>query len=385
MSSLKTYSLFLQVVFFLIFIIKVDSNFAQSPQAENQLNFSLNDLAPSSTVAENQEPSDLDTDQELQKSLIAILPLDSQQIIPEMCLIGDPDNLPDPTTGLGSVSETFRIGKYETTIGQWLRFTSAVTQHGDPHALIKKELFTDDNISFLPHLMELMKNSLSSGHNDILNAPETIRCCREELALPITYVTLDDAKRYCNWLHHGAPSGDAVTEETTETGAYEFRNGHHGEQLSEAMFFIPTLNQWYKAAYHKQGAQEESPFSYWNFPFQKDGLKDRDLVPQEANFATLGWFSNSYNNKQPPYLTPVNQFDNNSSPYGLCDMGGNVREWTCDYYNSHEAFAPGGSWNEDGEQLHKFHANQHYLLKGGSTIGFRIAAPAVSSALNSLL
>lgn len=40
--------------------------------------------------------------------------------------VGDPGNLPDPTTGYGAVPSTFYMGKYDVTLGQYVRFLNAV-------------------------------------------------------------------------------------------------------------------------------------------------------------------------------------------------------------------------------------------------------------------
>ena len=71
------------------------------------------------------------------------------------------------------------------------------------------------------------------------------------------------AARYCNWLHNNY--GD------TQTGAYTLTNYSIGSPLpsrnSGAKYFIPTENEWYKAAYYKGGGAQRG---YWRYATQTD-------------------------------------------------------------------------------------------------------------------
>ncbi len=60
----------------------------------------------------------------------------------------------------------------------------------------------------------------------------------------MTFVTLGDAARFCNWEEHGEPTREAVTNyssthslEITEEGAYTFTNNEHG------VIVIPVVQQ----------------------------------------------------------------------------------------------------------------------------------------------
>ena len=57
----------------------------------------------------------------------------------------------------------------------------------------------------------------------------------------VTYLSWHDALRYCNWLHGGDP----------ETGAYPFSGKVlAGARTEGARFFLPTEDEWVKAAYY---------------------------------------------------------------------------------------------------------------------------------------
>ena len=69
---------------------------------------------------------------------------------------------------------------------------------------------------------------------------------------PITFVSWFDAARFCNWLHNGQPSG-AQNAATTEDGAYTLNGATSGVAISKnatAKVWIPSENEWYKAAYY---------------------------------------------------------------------------------------------------------------------------------------
>src|SRR3990172_3000991 len=81
---------------------------------------------------------------------------------------------------------------------------------------------------------------------------------------PVNDVSFWDAARFANWLHNGQPIGEQGPG-TTEDGAYH----DVGDQSlfgrnPGAKFFIPTEDEWYKAAYHEQSAVP--PASYFDFP-----------------------------------------------------------------------------------------------------------------------
>jgi|GEM_PF-4958667 len=84
-------------------------------------------------------------------------------------------------------------------------------------------------------------------------------------ALPITYVSWYSAARYCNWLHHDQPIGEQ-DENTTEDGSYTLFPDIETiapacmEKIAPinigARYFLPSVNQWYKAAYYTGGGIE---------------------------------------------------------------------------------------------------------------------------------
>ncbi|TKJ37388.1 MAG: hypothetical protein CEE38_07750 [Planctomycetes bacterium B3_Pla] len=78
------------------------------------------------------------------------------------------------------------------------------------------------------------------------------------------------------------------------------------------------------------------------------------------------------------YSAPVGSFEKFSSPYGICDLGGNVAEWTLDWYTtSHHAgldgfrVARGGSWMAVPVACDAITQATQLPLKESSIMGFR--------------
>jgi formylglycine-generating enzyme required for sulfatase activity len=157
-----------------------------------------------------------------------------------------------------------------------------------------------------------------AGH---MNAGEKLKPRR-----PIVCVSWTSAARFCNWLHNGQGDGD------TEAGAYAL-NGALDRRVpreKDARFFLPTEDEWYKAAYYDPaGAAGDA---YWAFATRSKenprrwralGKMQWDQESLELpNIANWGWSSDS-----PETLAAVDMFPNATSAYGCHCMSGNVAEW----------------------------------------------------------
>ena len=96
---------------------------------------------------------------------------------------------------------------------------------------------------------------------------------------PVFDVTWGDAARFCNWLQNGQPTSGTEAAGTTETGAYTLngdmitRHGMHATRA--ATYFIPSENEWYKAAYYKGGGTNAG---YWTYPTQSNTAPGNSLA-----------------------------------------------------------------------------------------------------------
>ncbi|MBX7073031.1 MAG: SUMF1/EgtB/PvdO family nonheme iron enzyme [Pirellulales bacterium] len=240
----------------------------------------------------------------------------------------------DVTTGYGAVAYDYRIGTTEVTVGQYTAFLNAVAAT-DTYALYDTSMATDLNITGIAR-------SGAPGSYTYSAIGSTSR--------PISYVSWGDAARFANWLHNGQPVGPQ-TAGTTEGGAYTLNGATSDAALLNvtrnpgAQWFLPTENEWYKAAYHQPAAQGGDSSSYWDFPMRTNSIPYSDQPPgttpdntRVGNFIRNDPFSSGYNDgyavtgstsysSTQNYLTDVGAYTSSPSFYGTFDQGGSLWEW----------------------------------------------------------
>ena len=218
----------------------------------------------------------------------------------------------------GNAAYEFNIGKYEVTIGQYATFLNSVASATSDSYIVNlwnANMTTNLNIAGISRSGSgtsadpYRYSAIGSGNR------------------PITYVSWFDAARFCNWLHNGATSGAS-----TETGAYTLNGASSGVDFTKnpgATWWIPSRNEWQKAAYYKGGGTNAG---YWLYPTQSDSAPGNTIggATNQANHFNGVYsvtqsadFSSTQN-----YLTDVGVFSNSASAYGTFDQGGNVFEWT---------------------------------------------------------
>ena len=174
----------------------------------------------------------------------------------------------------------------------------------------------------------------------------------------------DDTLRFSNWLHNGQGAGD------TEDGAYDMSLGSSVVRKAGAQVWLPSEDEWYKAAYHKNDGVTGN---YFDYPTSSDSAPSNDLIdPDPGNNATF--YDSGYTIGSPYYRTEVGAHENSDSPYGTFDMGGNVWEWNEALIGSYRGFR-GGSFNGSGgynlSSSGRFDFNPNYEL---DNMGFRVAS-----------
>jgi len=232
----------------------------------------------------------------------------------DMVSVGNPGNAPDTSndpTGFGSVDYSYRIGKCEVTAGQYTEFLNAVAKD-DPHGLYNTDMVTTYGAN-------IEQSGSSPNYSYSVDADWANR--------PVNFVSFWDAARFANWLHNGQPTGPQGSG-TTEDGAYhDVGNQALFGRNPGARFFIPTEDEWYKAAYHKNDGPTGN---YWDYPTTSDTPPINTLPDpgNHANFHDLAGTGNGgYTIGSPYFRTEVGAFENSASPYGTFDQGGNVWEW----------------------------------------------------------
>jgi sulfatase modifying factor 1 len=270
--------------------------------------------------------------------------------------VGNAGNAGDNITGRGSVAYNFQIAKNETTIGQYCEFLNAAAK-SDPYALYNTAMASVVTIAGIAR-------SGSAGSYTYSVIPGTAN-------KPINYVSWFNAARFCNWLHNGQGSG------STETGAYPL-NGAMSvicNKNAGATTWIPTQNEWYKAAYYDP--TKGGTGGYWQYPTQSDALGGNTIgVPNSANYYDGDYVgSGSSDFPTSMALTDVGAYGANSeSFYGTNDQGGNVWEWNDGLYVLARGFRGGCFGNHPAElsYLERTFRDEDPSV-GGAGLGFRVA------------
>ncbi len=261
--------------------------------------------------------------------------------------VANPTNAPDTLTNClgpscGSVSYSYYIDKYEVTNAQYVEFLTAKAV-SDPLGLYNPNMNT--------HYAGGITQSGSSGSYTYALKPGMND-------RPVTFVSFWDAARFTNWLNNGQGSGD------TETGAYTLSGGTPTPsnllvaRNSGAITFLPSENEWYKAAYYDAVSS-----SYFDFPTGTNTptpCASPSATPNQANC-------------QSGYVSDVGSYTGSASPYGTFDQGGNVWEWNEQLFNGNNRGRRGGGWPAGSGNLAATAAG-YEVSNWEYDIGFRVAS-----------
>jgi formylglycine-generating enzyme required for sulfatase activity len=278
--------------------------------------------------------------------------------------VGNAGNSND-TTGYGAVASSYRIGKYEVTIGQYTDFLNAVAAT-DPYSLYNTSMASDLNIAGISRTGSSGSYSYSVINNGGNSANR-----------PITYVSWFDAARFANWMQNGQGSG------STETGAYTLGGATSGNAVARnpgATFYIPTENEWYKAAYYSPALNSGSG-GYYTYATQSNSDPGNVVgnSANQANYFTGAGYSVTQSGDYDPnqnYLTDVGAFTNSASFYGTFDQSGNVYEWNdLDGAAGSSRGLRGGDWNNSAVVLPSSNRGEDDPSLEDSIFGFRLASP----------
>lgn len=132
--------------------------------------------------------------------------------------IGNAGNAADDTT-YGAVGYDYRIGKYEVTADQWKAVVAA-----------------DPNVG---------------------NAPSWAG------SQPAGGISWNEAARFCNWL----TTGDANSG-VYNTSTWAIMDHQLAAQTFGRAYFLPTQDEWYKAAYYDPNKNGPGNGGYWDYPTQ---------------------------------------------------------------------------------------------------------------------
>ncbi len=294
--------------------------------------------------------------------------------------VGDAGN-PNDSTGYGGVGYTYAISTYEVNLNQYTAFLNAVAAT-DTYNLYNTSMASNLNIAGI-------SRSGSSGSYSYSVIGSGLR--------PVTYVNWFDAARFANWVANGQPTG-AQGNATTENGAYSLfgatsgvgftKNAINPNTSATTTWWIPSENEWYKAAYYDPGVSGPSD-DYWLYPTRSDSAPGNNIGAgtNQANIYTGNYAvtqNPSYSSSQ-NYLTDGGAFSASGSYYGTFDQGGNVWEWN-DAVSGSSRGLRGGTWVYADFVLQSSFGSSSNPSTEARDVGFRVASvPEPSTAMLMLL
>lgn len=242
--------------------------------------------------------------------------------------VGDPGNSNDANQ-FGAVSYKFNMGKFNVTIAQYAAFLNAVAK-ADVYELYHPRMGEDMNVAGIQrsgkpgsYLYTVLNNGGDSSNR------------------PIAYVTWFDAARFANWMANGQPEG-LQEASTTEDGAYSLRGILSGSAVGKNVcnpntgqtitFWIPTENEWYKAAYYTNNYESTSKPGYYLYATQSNTAPGNIVgsSPNQMNVIVGVNFSVTQNATlyaTQNYLTDVGAYTGSPSYYGTFDQNGGLYQW----------------------------------------------------------
>ena len=154
-----------------------------------------------------------------------------------------------------------------------------------------------------------------------------------------------------------------------------------GENLyrhKDAFYFLPSENEWFKAAYYKAGGTDAG---YWSYPTQED------VAPTAVASGILAGTA-VYDGQAEPASVLAN---GGLAAYGQRGMGGNVSEWTESAWDglnnsvSEDRTVRGGDWFGSFDQLASDYRDINAPLYESDFIGIRVASVPEPSTVALLL
>lgn len=298
-------------------------------------------------------------------SLAALRPATAVIAI-DTVLVGNPGNANDPLTGFGNVNYEYRIGTTEVNNDQYAAFLSEKAK-SDPFGLYSAGMGSDRG--------GITRSGVSGSY--------TYAAKPNMGSKPLNFVSWYDSIRFANWLNNGQGAGD------TETGAYTLGalgadgvpiNGDSITRNAGAAWFLPSENEWYKAAYHQPASQGGDSDNYWLYPTRTNSTPNVATADAVGNISNPGanvanYLAGADWNAQNGNVTTVGSAGPlSNSFYGTADQGGNVFERNEALISASFRGVRGGSFSFliDAGNLQASARNSGGSADEGSGVGFRM-------------
>ncbi len=277
-----------------------------------------------------------------------------------MVTVGNSGNAAD-TTSYGAVSYSYQIGAYDVTGAQYTAFLNAVGST-DTHALYNSSMGTNTFVA------QISRSGTAGTYTyAVLNGTGQ---------RPVSFVSWFDSARFSNWMSNGRPSGAQVST-TTENGAYNVNGVTSGNAVAKNLtnpntgsaptFYIPTENEWYKAAYYSPNHGGTGIGGYYLYATQSNSVPGT-TIGSSANQAN---YNNAFG-----HSTDVGSFSGSGSFYGTFDQSGNVYQWNdLDGTAGEYRGARGGNWGIGSYMVSSQDRMRIDPSFGYDDSGFRLASP----------
>lgn len=310
--------------------------------------------------------------------IVALLALPTSAVTISTVRIDHPGNAPDARylnskqPKLGSVAKPFNIGKTEVTNAQYVEFLNAVAA-ADTYGLFNVNMTNIDDGG-------IVRSGAPGSYSYAVKSPE-LNGAYAYNDKPVVFVGWADVLRFVNWLHNGQPTG-AQDVSTTEDGAYTLNGVSTNLEYaaitrnSNARWFLPNENEWYKAAYYNPatGGYYEYPTGSNTLPNNNQPSSDTGNSANYYNSATGG----NTTGEAFHTMTDVGAYVLSISPNGTFDQGGNAREWNETRFGAELNFPGlrGGSSHSNGSELGAAKFGYNNPRVESSAVSFRVASPA---------
>ena len=282
----------------------------------------------------------------------------------DWAVIGNAGNPADDAAGYcGSVGYEYSIATTEVTTAQYVEFLNAVASEEDIHYLYNSLMST------YYYYSGISRTDSSGSYEYSANTGWENR--------PVVFVSWYDTLRFANWLNNGQLTGVAGAA-STEYGAYDMSlqstDPSSIVRLAGANYWLPSENEWYKAAYYDPNKGGLGIGGYWDYATGSDSLPSATTpegdTGNSANYYDgRGYIDTTY------FSTEVGAYDESESPYGTYDQSGNVHEWTETLFADGIYSVCGGAWGDSTAAMHATGRNYSNVpTYEDFLIGFRIAS-----------
>ncbi len=277
--------------------------------------------------------------------------------------VGNAGNAGDvqPQGTFGAVAYDYRIGTTEVTNAQYVAFLNAVAKT-DTYGLYNTSMGSNT-------IGGITRSEVSGSYVYSVKDDAGSYTYADK---PVVFVSWGDAARFSNWLHNGQPTG-AQNAGTTEDGAYTLNGAITDAALNAvtrnagATWFLPTENEWYKAAYY-----DGDTSAYYEYPTGTNSPPNNN--PPSSDTGSANFYNQGYTTGSSSYpLTDAGAYTQSPSPYGTHDQGGNVWEWNETLVSESFRGSRGGAFNNSSGYLPSSYRSSNSPTDEFDDLGFRVA------------